>query len=177
MIFTFNKNGILDSGDYLMSISDIKNSLLIKGPLKYKEQWDSSWRSLLVDNLEILVKHLWAVGIEEIFINGSFVEEKGHPNDIDGYFECDVKSFHEIRSKLYTLDNIWTWNPNLRKSYRGYPKKQLPMWHKYRVEFYPHFGQLSGIIDEFGNDQQFPAAFRKTRGIPALQKGIIKIKK
>jgi hypothetical protein len=35
--------------------------------------------------------------------------------------------------------------------------------HKYRIELYPHFGQLSGIKDEFGNDQQFPAACRKTR--------------
>ncbi|MGV8122695.1 MAG: hypothetical protein AB2L14_23285 [Candidatus Xenobiia bacterium LiM19] len=49
------------------------------------------------------------------------------------------------------------------------------MWHKYRVELYPHFGQLSGIRDEFGNDLQFPAAFRKTRGASPLQKGIVKI--
>jgi hypothetical protein len=29
----------------------------------------------------------------------------------------------------------------------GYPKLQLPMWHKYRVELYPHYGQLCGIRD------------------------------
>jgi hypothetical protein len=61
-----------------------------------------------------------------------------------------------------------------RKPYRGYTKKQLPMWHRYRVELYPHFGQPSGIKDEYGHDQQFPAAFRKSRDT-FLPKGIIKL--
>jgi hypothetical protein len=26
------------------------------------------------------------------------------------------------------------------------------MWHQYRVELYPHVGQLSGIRDRFGNE-------------------------
>ena len=57
---------------------------------------------------------------------------------------------------------------------RGYPKKQLPMWHQYRVELYPHYGQLSGIRDKFGNELEFPSAFRLSRrdGKP---RGIIKI--
>lgn len=50
------------------------------------------------------------------------------------------------------------------------------MWHKYRVELYPHHGQPSGIVDEHGNQQQFPAAFRKTRDT-FLLKGIVKIVK
>lgn len=48
------------------------------------------------------------------------------------------------------------------------------MWHEYHVELYPHVGQPSGIKDEFGNDQLFPAAFRKDRKTNR-QKGIIKI--
>jgi len=48
------------------------------------------------------------------------------------------------------------------------------MWHKYRVELYPHYGQESGIKDEFGNDMTFPAAFRKSRN-GDTPKGIIKI--
>jgi hypothetical protein len=43
------------------------------------------------------------------------------------------------------------------------PKWQLPMWHRYRVELYPHLPQPGGIKDEFGNDLHFPAAFRKCR--------------
>lgn len=49
------------------------------------------------------------------------------------------------------------------------------MWHKYRIELYPHFGQSSGILDEFGNELDFPAAFRKSRA--NKQKGIIKLLK
>jgi hypothetical protein len=31
------------------------------------------------------------------------------------------------------------------------------MWHAYRVELYPHFGQLCGIEDAFGNQLEFPS--------------------
>ena len=48
------------------------------------------------------------------------------------------------------------------------------MWHAYRVELYAHFGQLSGIRDKFGNELEFPSAFRLSRrnGLP---RGIVKI--
>jgi len=71
---------------------------------------------------------------------------------------------------------IWTWDSSSRRSYRGYMKKQLPMWHKYRVEFYPHYGQDSGITDRHENPELFPAAFRKCR-TTNREKGIIKIVK
>lgn len=87
MILVFNDEGILPPGDYPMTFSQIRKSLLVKKPKNYGGLWDMPWRLELVNNLEILVKHLWAVKITEIFINGSFVEDKGHPNDIDGYFE------------------------------------------------------------------------------------------
>jgi hypothetical protein len=49
------------------------------------------------------------------------------------------------------------------------------MGHQYLVELYPHVpGLLSGILDEFGHEQEFPSAFRKTRGA-YLPKGIIRI--
>jgi hypothetical protein len=80
----------------------------------------------------------------------------------------------ELAKKLNKLDTIWIWDHKERKPYRGYPKKQLPMWHKYRVELYPHVGQLSGIKDKYGNELEFPSAFRMSRrdGEP---KGIIKL--
>lgn len=104
------------------------------------------------------------VGISEIFVDGSFVEDKQHPNDIDGYFECDLESLASgrLERELNLIDphKVWTWDPAFRRPYRGYPKKQLPMWHVYRVELYPHYGQLSGIRDQFGHDLEFPSAFR-----------------
>ncbi|MBL6991828.1 MAG: hypothetical protein ISR65_18745 [Bacteriovoracaceae bacterium] len=143
-----------------------------------------SWRKLLVGRAKILVKQLWKAGVTEIFLDGSFVENKDYPNDIDGYFDpCfsmydfeDMKLYEKMISKLNDLDphKVWDWSPDLRKPYRGYTKMQLPMWHIYRVEFYPHLSQGTGITDQFGFDMQFPSAFRQSRN-NFQPKGIIKI--
>jgi hypothetical protein len=124
-----------------------------------------------------LVRQLRQVGITEIFVDGSFAEDKEHPNDIDGYFKCDLMRLASgaLTQELNLLDphKTWTWDPASRRPYRGDPKKQLPMWHVYRVELYPHVGQLSGIRDQFGHELEFPSAFRQSRdGKP---RGIIKI--
>jgi len=152
--------------------------MLVKGP-QGRLTWDREWRRLLVDNLEILVLQLFAVGIEDVFIDGSFVEDKDHPNDIDGYFVCDLMELAtgRLQRRLNALDphRIWGWDPRTRKPYRGYPKKQLPMWHQYRVELYPHYGQGSGIVDAFGNELEFPAAFRQSRR-DGRARGIIQIR-
>lgn len=172
----FNEYGLLNPGEYELTIQQLKKSLLVKGPQYIP--WDSEWREHLVTNLEEMVGQLWQVGITKIFIDGSFVEDKAHPNDIDGYFECSAKDLEDIVLELNLIepDKIWTWDHRSRKPYRMYEKKQLPMWHKYRVELFPHFGQFCGITDEYGYEQQFPAAFRKTRD-DFRQKGIVKIVK
>lgn len=177
----FTDDGLLPAADYELSLSDLKASPLVLGPgapCKYPS-WDAAWREKLVENLAVLVEQLWQVGITEVFVDGSFVEDKNHPNDIDGYFVCDLMRLAsgDLERELNLLDpnKIWTWDPVARRSYRGYPKKQLPMWHRYRVELYPHWGQGSGICDRFGNELEFPSAFRQSRrdGKP---KGIIKIR-
>lgn len=172
----FNEFGLLEPKDFKLTISELKNSILVQG--NNIEFWDTNWRMQLVDNLEIMANQLWEVGIEKIFIDGSFVEEKAHPNDIDGYFECDVTLLEDIVRNLNLIDSdkIWTWDHRSRIPYKQYHKLQLPMWHKYRVELFPHFGQSSGIVDEFGNEQQFPATFRKTRDT-FEPKGIVEILK
>ena len=100
---------------------------------------------------------------------------------IDGYFVCDVVEIASGRlvRALNRLapQKVWTWDPALRRAYPGYPKKQLPMWHVYRVELYPHFpGLSSGIRDKFGNELEFPAAFRQCRR-DSTPKGIVKLKR
>jgi hypothetical protein len=177
----FNASGLLPPGDYLLSVAELRVSELVLGFGEPKDRptWDAVWRERLVDNLAILVGHLQQVGVTEIFVNGSFVEEKDHPNDIDGYFECDEMRLATgvLQRELNLLDphKVWTWASSSRRPYRGYPKWQLPMWHHYRVELFPHYGQPSGIKDEFGHDLEFPAAFRKSRG-DGKPKGIIKLK-
>ncbi|MEX0661208.1 MAG: hypothetical protein WD381_05545 [Balneolaceae bacterium] len=175
----FNKYGLLPKGDYEFTFKQLRNSIFVKG-LKRNAilNWDEKWRAHLVNQAEILVKQLWDIGITEIWLDGSFAEAKPHPNDIDGYFECDISEFASghIQRELNKRDphKIWRWDTSSRKSYRRYVKKQLPMRHTYRVELYPHYGQNSGITDKHGNAEMFPAAFRKNR-TNNKEKGIIKI--
>ncbi|MFA6033488.1 MAG: hypothetical protein WC889_11370 [Myxococcota bacterium] len=178
MLPGFTTDGLLPPGDYELTLGELRTSLLVVGPGQFFPNWDSAWRNQLVSNLEVMVRQLWEVDISEIFIDGSFVEDKEHPNDIDGYFACDMMELASgrLQNRLNLLDphKVWTWDPAARKSFRGYPKKQLPMWHVYRVELYPHFGQLSGIRDRYGNELEFPSAFRISRR-DGRQRGIVKI--
>ena len=176
-MLTFNEKGLLPPRDYNFTFSELRQSILVEGHAN-SDDWDKLWRIHLVDNLEIMVGQLWTIGITEIFINGSFVQDKAHPNDIDGYFVCDLKYFAsgQLHSDLNLLDpnKIWTWDPRSRRPYRGSTKRQLPMWHEYRVELYPHYNQSSGILDKHGNEMQFPSAFRVER-YTYEPKGIVKI--
>ena len=180
----FQSDGLLPPGDYEVSFDELRASVLVNGnpDAVAAGSWDTTWRTLLIDNLEVLTKQLWNAGIREIYADGSFAEDKDHPNDIDGYFVCNL---HDLASgslteRLNLLDpyKIWTWDPASRKPYRGYPKKQLPMWHRYRVELYPHvpgLGMPSGIRDKYGHELEFPSAFRLSRrdGKP---RGIVRIR-
>jgi len=180
MLPVFKDEGYLPPADYELTLDELRESMFVVGPPNGYPNWDGGWRGQLVENLAVLVEQLWQAGIGEIFVDGSFVEDKEHPNDIDGYFVCDMMELAtgRLQSRLNLLDphKVWTWDPAARRPYRGYPKKQLPMWHVYRVEMYPHVGQLSGIRDKHGNDLELPSAFRLSRrdGEP---RGIVKIVK
>ena len=120
-----------------------------------------------------MVGHLERVGVRDIFIDGSFVEDKPQPNDIDGYFVC-AREFYisgALEGQLQSLDSVWTWDANRRYPSAGGAKRQLPMWHRYHVELFPHVGQFTGIRDAFGNEMLFPSALRQTRNFEP--KGIV----
>lgn len=180
---SFNKDGLLAPGTYDATVSEIKNSILVQGDGS-SSTWDKAWREKLVDQASVLINQLWKVGVTDIFLDGSFVEDKDHPNDIDGYFDphlsmynaADASKFQQILSDLNNLDphKIWNWDPNSRRSVPGFHKLQLPMWIFYRVEFYPHLDQGSGITDAFGNNLKFPSAFRQSRN-GFKQKGIVRV--
>jgi hypothetical protein len=179
---SFTEDGLLPGGDYRLTLEELEQSMLLLGPGEPKDHqhWDASWRDTLVKNLGVMVRQLWAVGIEEVFIDGSFVEFKDHPNDIDGYFVCDPKRIAtgELVQSLNRIDpqKCWTWDRSSRRPYRGYPKLQLPMWHAFRVELYPHYaGNVAGV-DERGHALEFPAFFRQRRS-DGLPKGIVQIVK
>lgn len=180
MIPEFQPNGMLPPGDHEVSLRELRTSILVEGPPSRSITWDGAWRGLLVDNLEVLCKQLWEAGIVDIFIDGSFAEDKDHPNDIDGYFVCDLRDLASghLAGRLNLLDpyKTWTWDPATRQPYRGYPKYQLPMWHLYHIELYPHIpGLSSGLRDRHGHDMEFPSAFRQSR-LNGEPRGIIKIR-
>jgi hypothetical protein len=179
----FNKDGVFDSGTYQATFAEIRKSILVLGNGS-SVTWDQNWRLRLVENAEILVKQLFQVGVKDIFLDGSFVEDKDHPNDIDGYFDphfsmlstADLIKFQAMLSQLNSLDphKVWTWDPSSRKFYPGFSKGQLPMWWFYRVELFPHFNQGTGIKDAQGNDLTFPSAFRQSRH-NFTPKGIVQV--
>ena len=178
----FNEHGLLPPGDYSLTLEELADSHLVTG--NPSTSWDESWRLQLVKNLAVLADELWTAGVTNIFVDGSFTEDKDHPNDIDGYFECDLDEFASGRLQrdlnLLNQFKVWTWDPATRRQYRGYPKKQLPMWLRYRVELYPHiinapWQQPTGIKDQFGHDLEFPSAFRQSRA--GIERGIIKIER
>ncbi len=184
----FTPDGVLPPGDWELTFEELRASFLVKGLATATATWDAGWRARLVDNCEVLVRQLWAVGITTVYLDGSFAEDKDHPNDIDGYFECDVLQLASgrLQHELNQLDphHIWSWDPSERRPYRGYPKLQLPMWHQYRVELYPHVPSMPGFIvaatDHRGNPLEFPSFFRLSRR--ALQsgtdqKGIVKLRR
>src|SRR5687767_9569916 len=118
MVLTFDEDGLLPEGDYPMTIAELRDSLLVHGPgPKSCPQWDSKWRLRLVNNLEHLVQQLWATGITNVFIDGSFVEDKDHPKDIDGYFETTTYrvATEQLQRDLNAIEPIWTWRNSDRR--------------------------------------------------------------
>ena len=74
-------DGLLPSGDFEGSFEELRESILVLGPgdsARYPT-WDHAWRLHLVDNLEILTRQLWQVGIRDIYADDSFSEDKDHP--------------------------------------------------------------------------------------------------
>lgn len=175
---SFTADGVLPPGDYTLTYDELAVSMLVNGPATATMSWDRAWRAQLVQNLGILAGQLWQVGIGAIYVDGSFVEDKDRPNDIDGYFDCDVRRLAsgQLERELNALDRyrVWTWDPRSRRWDVDSGKAQLPMWFVYHVELYPHIGQPTGITDQFGNQLLFPSAFRLSRRA-YLPKGIIRL--
>lgn len=170
----FTAAGVLPH-DFTLSYEQLEASILVMGPPR--KRWDADTRHKLVRQSRVLVAQLWRVGIEEVYLDGSFVEAKPRPNDIDGYFVCSADQFFDVQlPQLQQFDSCWTWDEDKLRFAADTAKPQLPMWHKYRVELYPHYVELAacGIKGPTGEDLTFPDAFRRRRD-DFRPKGLIRI--
>ncbi len=175
----FDSAGLLPPGDYAASFDDLRKSMLIHGPPGVSG-WDADWRLLLADNLEILAHQLSTIGLRCLYIGGSFVEQKGRPPDLDGYFTCPDHGppIDELYERLNSLegDRIWTSNWTDRRlgpTTGSLPR--APMWHKYRVELQAECGQSTSMFrDRYGRSLGIPAAFRTCK-VTRRPKGIVKL--
>ena len=58
----FTNDGTLPIGDYGLTIMGIKKSILVQGDGS-SHSWDHDWRLKLVDNLALMARQLWMVGV------------------------------------------------------------------------------------------------------------------
>lgn len=109
-------------------------------------------RRQLFKGLKKAVKNLWSAGVEEIYIDGSFIGDKEFPGDIDGCW------MPKVGLKTEKIDPVLlTFTPGRRE-----------MKAKYGVDFY-----LTNVIEET-RGKTFLEFFQLDRD--GKRKGIIKIK-
>ncbi len=178
MLPEFTDDGLPPSGDYELTFEQLKQSMLVVGPGRNYPDWHLSWRLQLVCSLEILARQLWQAGMTaSICIGGSFVEDRNHPHDIDGYFYCDDQEFlsGRLEKTLNQLDphQAWNWDHRSRKpDARG--RMRYPLRHRYCVDLFPNIGQGTGVFDDDGNERNFYSLMRwssrvkKRRGVIQL---------
>jgi len=160
-----------------LTIARLRSSYLVTGEDVDISGWDSAWRAELVDNLDPFVRQLHQVGVERIFVNGSFVTSKPRPEDIDGYWECEVGQFGHILRGLLEAEPSLPWDLTQRPIDHRSGLGKPVMWHRYRVELFPHFTDHpvpTGVSDEHGDNLFFPALFRRDKAT-ARPKGVIQI--
>jgi hypothetical protein len=124
-----------------------------------------------------VVRQLWEVGVERIFVNGSFVTSNPKPGDIDACFECESTRFGHVLAGLLQLEPPLPWDLTRRPIDPASGDPKPLMWHQYRVELFPHFPDSpvpTGIRDEYGNELFFPSLFRRDKAT-RRPKGIIQI--
>jgi hypothetical protein len=94
----FMKNGLLPPGDHEISLADLEK-VISEGPGN-GQTWDIPWRLQLLQEFKKRYQQLLAVGINEVYIDGSYATDKFHPNDMDVYFVVPRKTLFQNK-----LDN------------------------------------------------------------------------
>lgn len=164
------ENYVLPPGDYPLTLDELEQSLLVNGPSDGRfPGWDRDRRLWLVGNLRILVGQLRQVGINDIYIDGSFIESKGEPDDIDGYYTVDAAQLAQVVGRLYRV------NPLLPRVNDQSTWVHIPKKGEKRPELYQqfHIELFWEIITVPPSPAFFATWFRQTRS--HRSKGIVRI--
>lgn len=65
----------------------------------------SDWRRALLDGLHEALLSLRAAGCRKVYLNGSFVSNKPHPNDFDGCWDVDGVRAADLDPTLLRFEN------------------------------------------------------------------------
>lgn len=121
----------------------------------------SEKRRYLIASLEQAAKSLFAAGVTDLRVDGSFVTEKPEPGDIDGFWVAhEGVRFQDIPPLL--LDFNVVVDPS-----GGKPK--FPMWFKWGIELFVHpymGGFEAGDLPEFFSHSRDGVARGYIRVIP-----------
>ena len=176
---------MLPAGDWEASFEELRASVLVKGPGDGYPHWDASWRAVLVDRLEFWSGSSGRSASRSCSSTGPSRKTRIIPTtsmDTSIATRSGWSWGGGLQDELNQLDphRTWSWDPAERCPYRGYPKQQLPMWHQYRIELYPHTPGLIAGHDHRGHALEFPSWFRLSRrplASGAEEKGIVKLRR
>lgn len=143
------ENGELPAGIHIATIKEVEQ----------KFGTSSARRKLLVSGLRTAIKQFEQVGVQRVYVDGSFTSDKEEPNDIDG---CWVTQGVD-ENKLHLLDrDFWEF-----VSVAEFNKCRDEIKRKYGLDFY------IAEWNEGSTGKPFPEFFQTNRdGEP---KGIIQI--
>ncbi|WP_316801426.1 DUF6932 family protein [Pedobacter frigidisoli] len=144
MIPDFTEEGFLPPGIHLSTIE------------KFQERFATNMvRKQIFAGLLRLMADLKRVDCKNIFVDGSFVTKKEHPNDIDVCWDDRGMDYDKVEAGLPIL---WDLTPPR--------KKQQTV---YRADVFPAF------IEERGSGKFFIDFFQQVKGEEHLKKGIIQL--
>ena len=120
----FNQHGLLPPGIHPATLEEVVQKL----------GFSSKRQDLIERGLKPVVEQLKALGVREVYLNGSFTTSKPSPGDIDGYVLTRVGSPLEL--EVVEHDEEWkaTYSVDLWPAYTDEPGEMSQDWWQ------EHFG-------------------------------------
>ncbi|NMC28380.1 MAG: hypothetical protein GYA42_09600 [Syntrophomonadaceae bacterium] len=167
----FAKSGLLPPGDHAISLEELEN-FIGRGP-GGGQSWDTSWRLQLLQEFKKRYQQLQAVGINEVYIDGSYATDKFHPNDMDVYFVVPRNIWRSgAEQALKDMDpEFWRFEPELGVD----GKLGYPMAFRHHIEMYPVYLEHTPDHAECPEMVDPTIKFFRTDKYSHREKGIIKI--